>query len=44
MYRRFPKEFDFYPKTWVFPQDIRNFEIFVKDKREQMQQLAIMNK
>ena len=43
MHRRFPKEFDFYPKTWLMPHDIRVFELYVKEKREQLLQLAEMN-
>lgn len=42
MHRRFPKDFDFYPKTWMMPQDTRDFEIHVKEKREQLQNIAHM--
>ncbi len=38
MSQKFPEDFEFYPKTWVFPRDQRHFENHlqsIKEKEEE---------
>ena len=46
MSQKFPEDFEFYPKTWVFPRDQRHFENHlqsIKEKEEEDELLSISN-
>ena len=40
---RFPGEFDFYPRTFVLPADVRKLELYIKEKQEQNYNMALSN-
>ena len=35
MQTKYGKEFEFYPRTWVLPRDLRAFEAYVEQNRNQ---------
>jgi tubulin polyglutamylase TTLL6/13 len=39
---KYPKEFQFYPKTWNLPRDLKKFEEHVEQQKEETFKLALL--
>ena len=41
MKRRFDTEFNFFPKTWMMPYDLKSFEAYVLQQKDDLEMLSL---